>query len=475
MTAVEDPTKMHAIVTVLAVTVPIVLGGLPVAGQTTSMLGPASGQPPRHDPIRIEGDQDLLVPPPVGDDDGVRRGTGTADDPFVIEDWTIEHPETEPAILVQDTTMHLVIQNVRFDGQISLERISVERAENVTIRNLTIDSYNKRHTTGSPPDLLWVRMSDNVVVRNLSLDGNVRFGFERNRDVRIEDIRHAGPQGYMTLAGGTYRMRDVSFEYGFDETGDAGGGTANGKIRLGVSEQAPDEGPCSLHAKNISIQGAGGLGIEVSDSLCRAVLRDVEVTSSEAGVVAHVGARVDLVEATLRYIHDSRDPPSPGYRHGIAGLRADLEFMGGAGSLNSGENAPGTIAARNVTIDGYWHGVTSRGGGFDLEDVRIQGHRIGVYASGACDPCQIHDSSILGSQDMHVLNEGSSTVDARRNWWGSADGPPDDMVEGDVLVEPWKTEGPAPPSQAGEGLPSFGVVLALVAASVAAGVRRRDP
>lgn len=460
MTGIEEPPTTRAAATVAAITAIVVVGSLPAVGQAPAASGPADDQPPRHDPIHIEGDQDLLTPPPIGDDNGVRRGTGTADDPFVIENWTIEHPETEPAILVRGTTLHLVIQNVRFDGQIGLERITVRNAENVTIRGITIDSYNNTDATDFPPTLMSIGTSENITVRDLRVRGNIRFGFFESDDVRIEEIQHTGPKGHISLAGGTYRIEDVSFNYSFN----GGGGLANGKIWLGPSRQAP-EGPCSLHAEDIAIRPAGGTGIQVGGSPCDATLRDVEVTSTEVGVLAEEGASVDLADAGLGYIHASRDPPTAGIRHGIAGMRADLDDG----------DAPGTITARNVTIDGYWHGVTSRGGGFDLEDVRIQGHRIGVYVSGSCEPCQIHDSSILGSREMHVLNEGSSTVDARRNWWGSPDGPPDDMVAGDVLVEPWKTEGPAPPSQAGEGLPGFGVVLALVAASVAAGLRRRGP
>lgn len=70
---------------------------------------PSSDQE-RHDPITIRGDADLIPPDDVSGN-GVRSGTGTPQDPYVIADWTISSSE-ETAIHIQDVHVWVEIRNV---------------------------------------------------------------------------------------------------------------------------------------------------------------------------------------------------------------------------------------------------------------------------------------------------------------------------------------------------------------------------
>ncbi|MGB2984210.1 MAG: NosD domain-containing protein [Candidatus Bipolaricaulia bacterium] len=58
-----------------------------------------------HEPIYIYGDDDFTVA------NGVMSGSGTADDPFVIEGWRIEAPRADYGIYVDHTTKHFVIRD----------------------------------------------------------------------------------------------------------------------------------------------------------------------------------------------------------------------------------------------------------------------------------------------------------------------------------------------------------------------------
>lgn len=98
-------------VALLAVSaVPIAGGALLGDGVPTSPAPTSKAAPERHDPITILNDADLIPPDDVIGN-GVRGGTGTPQDPYVIADWTISSSE-ETAIHIQDVHVWVEIRNV---------------------------------------------------------------------------------------------------------------------------------------------------------------------------------------------------------------------------------------------------------------------------------------------------------------------------------------------------------------------------
>lgn len=90
--------------------VPLGEGGL-ARTPTPADLAPAtSSDPERHDPITILNDADL-VPPDAVSGNGVRGGSGTPHDPYVIANWTISSTE-DTAIHIQDVHVWIAIRNV---------------------------------------------------------------------------------------------------------------------------------------------------------------------------------------------------------------------------------------------------------------------------------------------------------------------------------------------------------------------------
>jgi len=58
-----------------------------------------------HEPIYIYGDDDFTI------ENGVMSGSGTADDPYIIEGWRIEAPNADYGIYIDHTTAHFVIRD----------------------------------------------------------------------------------------------------------------------------------------------------------------------------------------------------------------------------------------------------------------------------------------------------------------------------------------------------------------------------
>ena len=84
-----------------------------------------------HKPIAIYADNYFTAA------NGVRSGSGTKSDPYVIEDWKLHLARTDGcAIRIQDTKAFFVIRNIVIKGSITCG-IFVKHAENGTIQNCT--------------------------------------------------------------------------------------------------------------------------------------------------------------------------------------------------------------------------------------------------------------------------------------------------------------------------------------------------
>ena len=87
-----------------------------------------------HDPIFILGNAGLI------NTSGVQSGNGTAEDPFIIEGWSITSNST--AIEISDTTAHLVIRNITIVSPSfnNSNGISIHNSSNCLIYNVSVDS-----------------------------------------------------------------------------------------------------------------------------------------------------------------------------------------------------------------------------------------------------------------------------------------------------------------------------------------------
>jgi hypothetical protein len=114
-----------------------------------------------HSDIIIEGDQNLTAA------QGVVQGSGTAEDPFVIEGWNIP-PSSSPAIEVSNTSSWLVIRNCTITGNSWYQDgvgVSIRLASNVTMENLMIYGLE----TGISVDGLPAKAASDIRVRTCSV------------------------------------------------------------------------------------------------------------------------------------------------------------------------------------------------------------------------------------------------------------------------------------------------------------------
>jgi len=87
-----------AVAGIMAVALSVVLVGGQVGGGGFVWWG-------NREPIYIYGNDDFTV------ENGVMSGSGTADDPYIIEGWRIDSPRAEYGIYVDHTTVHFVIRD----------------------------------------------------------------------------------------------------------------------------------------------------------------------------------------------------------------------------------------------------------------------------------------------------------------------------------------------------------------------------
>ena len=125
-----------------------------------SSAGPASASPDGptpHDPIHIVGD-DNFTPA-----NGVTSGSGTADDPYIIEDWAIDASSAD-GIRIENTTKYFVIRNCLVEnGRFGFSGIYLFNVVNGKIEN---------NTCGNNDRGIWLVSSSNNTISNNTCENN---------------------------------------------------------------------------------------------------------------------------------------------------------------------------------------------------------------------------------------------------------------------------------------------------------------
>lgn len=153
-----------------------------------------------HDPIRITGNSEFTA------ENGVVSGSGTAEDPYLIEGWLMTEAVigADYGIWLENTDAHVVIRNCQIvppDTGIRLEHTS-----NIIIENVTINGGHQG---------IYAYNSSNLVIRNSEIShiaGDALLLYSGS-NVRIADCQIGDGQHYSLYMGHMYDsiVEDASY------------------------------------------------------------------------------------------------------------------------------------------------------------------------------------------------------------------------------------------------------------------------
>lgn len=94
------------------------------------------GGPTPHDPIYIAGDGGFIR------ENGVVSGSGTSEDPYLIDGWKISMEGSEYGIQIENTTKYFVISDCKAEGEEEAVGIYLRNVENGAIIDCIISNNN---------------------------------------------------------------------------------------------------------------------------------------------------------------------------------------------------------------------------------------------------------------------------------------------------------------------------------------------
>jgi nitrous oxidase accessory protein NosD len=404
------------------------LGGAS-GGPLADLYAPADAERTPHPSISIEGDDDFGDP-----GSGVRGGSGTADDPYVIGNWTIVQTERF-AIRVANTTAHVHIENV-----------SVPGPEGAVTRLASPDCLGSEGGSICGTTGIEIEGAQNVSVENVAIrEAGSGIRVSESRDVNVDGLQVGSSQDPQTTGTGASVVQSRS--------------VAMDDVTLRALAPAHVEDAQDVRFRNAEAVGTGSLaalGSEPSDDTVR--VRSSENVRFEETVVR---------DATLDVRKQARNVSVVDSR--FVEIVAE-EAMQVRGSGTQGLHVCGTVF-EDLDVDVALEVVV--GGDVEIESNRFAGNPVGVRATaneldvignefhdhsdvglGARSPdATIHNNSISGNDrgaELSTPADAPTPTDARYNWWGHPSGPSGEgpgsgdplFTLGEVDVEPWLTMAP---------------------------------
>lgn len=399
-----------------------------------------------HDPIAIRSDAELGQPDLLANN-GVRGGSGTADDPYVISHWRIEIDDLRPAIEIQNTRSHILIHNV-----------SVTRTE--TGQETGVHLANAAHVT----------------MRDLRFSGGfIEVRADDSTDVTVE--RAVLPAGRIEV----WNVVDLALDRNQVGIGTIGG-TVSGATA--VTGNLVEKTPRSL-----------GGSIFISAHIYDGVTFPVIIEGNRVLGPDHAGIMVAGAKAAR--VCDNMVVGSAGYGIYVSVYLDEAERSAGSAEIcdnyvrGGGESGLYVSKGRDVHVhnntlkDARW-GFHFDGFGGDVRDNLIVGNVIGLaflVGDDAVMP-EIRHNRLLDNEVAVTSWHSRGSFDLAENWWGT-DGDPQaagertgvNRIEGDIVYAPWCLDSEcvatAYAGQGEAGAPSALTVVASLGCVLAIVIRRR--
>lgn len=353
-----------AALVVASVAMPLATGSVP--GSRAATPAPAAlpaKDRPDHGPIEVLGDADLIAPDTPADDDGIRGGSGTEDDPYIISNWRISSDD-EDGIYVFNTSLHLVIRDVTLTQDVARNDsygIYIDKATNVVVENVTVRGrqsigiviYDVHPDRGALP-------GDPVVLRDVQLRKETVRQFSHG--IRVQDAAGVVVDG-ANVTGVYYAGMRI-----FD---------AEATVRDSYLDIArrdciryEDDGDCNLHKNDYYFRG---MGIEYDSA-------QITIRGNRFLAMPYFIMGRDPYPASDVRVVDNRFVPSGDNLDAVVLGADDLTIRNNTGFVMYDIN---DLDRRARLVDNEFKHVQSDGGNLTVRDNVFDGlHRCRETASG---------------------------------------------------------------------------------------------
>jgi parallel beta-helix repeat protein len=408
---------------------------VPATAQPVSSIVEDPPSPPEgldcrpHAPIHVEGDQGptgfaLGEAPTTGEPvhrpgSGVVDGSGTPEDPYVIEGWCILAPAGVPAIAIAETNAHVEIRDNHVLGQdveqpqppeegpdrvpeperpiaVGSVGIHLDGADNVAVRGNAVTDQRSHGLVAE--DVASLRLADNRLAANdgdaVRIDGGQRVALAGNdveanadcgvcandtRQLTVEDATveaNGGPgidlQNVQTVdvRASTVSANAVGIHVDDGRALEVSGNTVEDNEAAGVHLQAADD--VTVQDNTIDANGECGICLQGVDA---AEVRDNELADNGAdGVDVRASTQVIVAANTITGSGDDGigsglSPEERVEQVTIVGNTVETSYASQIGL----SYAHGLTVEANTVHDGGWIGIRLSNG---LSNVTVHGNTV---------------------------------------------------------------------------------------------------
>jgi len=223
-----------------------------------------------HIPIRIMSNSDFTP------SKGVRGGSGTIDNPYMIEGWDII--ASSHGIYISDTTAYFIIKNnYVHDGEPYYHGIELENVINGKIENNT--------SVNNSAGIIIYDSSDNFISENEILDSHWGIFLDNSKNITISNNSLSNNKYNLFIHGSKWFVQDKIENY-LHKIDDSN--TINGKPVYYYTNQ-----------KNLHLNGTdvGYLGLVN----CSGIIENISISNNGQGILIAYSSYVTVKDSTFSY------------------------------------------------------------------------------------------------------------------------------------------------------------------------------
>ena len=412
-------------------------------------------------PIYINGNDNFTSA------NGVTSGSGTVDDPYIIENWTIDASVTH-GIWIEDTSAYFVIRNCLVENGggnyhgIYLNNVINGRIDNNTCLNNNYGIYIYSDSDGD------VTLENNTCEGNSNSGIYLSYSSLSNATIRNNTCSN-NSNGYGIYIYSDYSLDNAIIENNICESNSNYGiyiecyplysATLNNNIcrnspGYGIYIYSGDSAENAiLESNTCENNDDGGIYMYYPYGLHNAIVRNNKSSSNTSGSGIYLRSGGDLDNAHLE--NNTCDNNSEGiYLQYLENTTLSKNTCRGNSNYGIRLYDSSRNFIENNCIDNNGHGIYIDG---SVTFAIIRFNRItnntavdsGIHIAAGVDSTgiKVNNNDIIGNSaeagNYGVYNGGDGVLNARYNWWGHSSGPggvgpgSGDNISENVAYAPW--------------------------------------